>query len=895
MSNQFPPSQLPPAYLNKNQPLYLPFDTNLFPSTDLVVSTLGVNGLGRIGLFPFNSNTSADVVFQTDSNAIAIRAYPDSTGLPEFAVQDFQANTYERVGASQLTLYNNALLPIAPYAVLTDNGGQDNLLISSSAVTINNLLLSTINGAPYNSSFVIPTNPTFNSVNINYNGSLRLLPNSNFAPTKANIVFGSTWSPASSIIMQLEEINYAGSGNFEMVKMFTSTNKMTGLGIGDLQIYGNGNTQGSGVAPYGIITNNGTIGMALQSPLVSISSLNVSTINGLPYGGGGGTISTFSTIFSQFGGFSTLSTTNITAQFGAFSTLSTTNITGQFGAFSTLSTINTIGQFASYSTIFAQTGIFSSLSASNIVDLTSTGITINNGYISSLTNNFLSSILVIAGSNLTTPKITLTDNFKPQFNVDLGMGNFLGGLVGGAASGVFNTILGGVALATGAMALVNTRANNSNSPNFNSTNYEMIAGTTQLQISTLGQATSTITRLVSSINPNQTPGLEIYISSIIPINATCIRSLSDPIYLANASSATSSILAYGQWQELPLYVPGTIPSNLVLSTLIANNSITVGPASAGRVPQFVLSPSTFGFYGLSNEQSAVFQYDNIFNGIMNFGTFDTINGGTGFEIDSQGSIINLNSQQNNFGSGSNIFNGIANFTSTTTFTEVTLFNSYVGFNNIVNMNAPLNVNSVATFSNTAYHPVVIYGSPQPRTLQTSMNCSRQTSFVATSAPLALGTSGSICAYSFTGQWAQQNAVRVTLCGNSSTTYSTNSTPFGVNNYYTIYVVNSFTGTPNVVWCVIEGDKGSPTNGTYLAVDASETISYTCTSLINGGGTRQWPNQTATLQEQPFNWPISFVLNPQVTPTFSIWANLNNGSANIDLSGFVINIKLEAIF
>ena len=714
MSNQFPPSQLPPAYLNKNQPLYLPFDTNLFPSTDLIVSTLGVNGLGRIGLFPFNSNTSADVVFQTNSNAIAIRAYPDSTGLPELAVQDFQANTYERVGASQLTLYNNATLPIAPYAVLTDNGGQDNLLISSSAVTINNLLLSTINGQPYNSSIVIPTNPTFNSVNINYNGSLRLLPNSNFSPVKANIVFGSTWSPASSIIMQLEEINYAGSGNFEMVKMFTSTNKMTGLGIGDLQIYGKGTTQGSAIVPYGIITNNGTIGMALQSPIVSISSLNVSSINGLPFGGGG-TISTFSTIFSQFGGFSTLSTTNITGQFGAFSTLSTTNITGQFGAFSTLSTTNitgrfasystlsttnTIGQFASYSTLYAQTGVFSSLSASNIVDLTSTGITINNGYISSLTNNFLSSILVIAGSNLTTPKITLTDNFKPQFNVDLGMGNFLGGLVGGAASGVFNTILGGVALATGAMALVNTRANNSNSPNFNSTNYEMIAGTTQLQISTLGQATSTITRLVSSINPNQTPGLEIYISSIIPINTTCIRSLSDPIYLANSSSATSSILAYGQWQQLPLYVPGTIPSDLVLSTLTANNSITVGPASVGRVPQFVLSPSTFGFYGTSNEQHAVFQYDNIFNGIMNFGTFDTINGGTGFELDSQGSIINLNSQQNNFGSGSNIFNGIANFTSTTTFTDSNYFLGGVNFISTVSFGNGINYSPAPPYTNS---------------------------------------------------------------------------------------------------------------------------------------------------------------------------------------------------
>jgi len=151
--------------------------------------------------------------------------------------------------------------------------------------------------------------------------------------------------------------------------------------------------------------------------------------------------------------------------------------------------------------------------------------------------------------------VTLTSSlqFNPSLggvNVDLGMGGFLGGLLGGAGAGLFNTALGGAALATGIAALTMPRQNNATSPNINSNVFETINGTSQLQISTLGTATWTTQRLVSSIQPNRVPGREIFVSTLIPAGRTCIRTFSDPLYLASPSSLTSSIQAYGQWADL---------------------------------------------------------------------------------------------------------------------------------------------------------------------------------------------------------------------------------------------------------------------------------------------------------------------------------------------------------
>lgn len=139
--------------------------------------------------------------------------------------------------------------------------------------------------------------------------------------------------------------------------------------------------------------------------------------------------------------------------------------------------------------------------------------------------------------------------FNPSLggvNVDLGMGGFLGGLLGGAGAGLFNTALGAAALGTGIAGLVMPRGTNQ----INSNVFETFNGTSQLQISTLGAATWTTQRLVSSIQPNVIPGREIFVSTLIPAGRTCIRTFSDPLNLASPSTLTSTIQSYGQWADL---------------------------------------------------------------------------------------------------------------------------------------------------------------------------------------------------------------------------------------------------------------------------------------------------------------------------------------------------------
>lgn len=160
--------------------------------------------------------------------------------------------------------------------------------------------------------------------------------------------------------------------------------------------------------------------------------------------------------------------------------------------------------------------------------------------------------------------LTSTLSFQPSLGgvaIDLGLGGFLGGLAGGIGGNLFNTALGGAALGTGIAALTMSRQNNNLSPNINSNVFETINGTSQLQVSTLGSPEISIQRFVSSVSPNSVPGREVFVSTVIPAGTTCIRSFSDPLYLANPSTLTSSIQSFGQWvslEESPVFTASNI-------------------------------------------------------------------------------------------------------------------------------------------------------------------------------------------------------------------------------------------------------------------------------------------------------------------------------------------------
>lgn len=165
---------------------------------------------------------------------------------------------------------------------------------------------------------------------------------------------------------------------------------------------------------------------------------------------------------------------------------------------------------------------------------------------------------------------------------DLGLGKAIGGIAGGLGA-----LVGGAAIAVGTGAglaiqgaeqgiatLIAGRPQNFISQDV----YETINFTSQLQVSTLGDAYpvySTIFRTVSSVSANQVPGAEMFVSTFFLPGQICIRSVSDPFNLITGDSNlnTSTIQSFGQWVPFDGLEPTNIEA-LSVSTinLQASNS-----------------------------------------------------------------------------------------------------------------------------------------------------------------------------------------------------------------------------------------------------------------------------------------------------------------------------------
>ncbi len=176
-----------------------------------------------------------------------------------------------------------------------------------------------------------------------------------------------------------------------------------------------------------------------------------------------------------------------------------------------------------------------------------------------------------------TFKPTFTGNIQVTF--DLGLGEAIGGLLAGLGAAVGGALIGvgtGVGLAiqgaeTGIATLIAGRPQNFITNN----TYETVNFTSQLQISTLGDAYplySTIFRTVSSVSANSVPGPEIFTSSFFYPGQICIRSVSDPFNLITGDSNlnTSTIQSFGQWVPLE----GLEPENIVATSISTINLST---------------------------------------------------------------------------------------------------------------------------------------------------------------------------------------------------------------------------------------------------------------------------------------------------------------------------------
>lgn len=202
--------------------------------------------------------------------------------------------------------------------------------------------------------------------------------------------------------------------------------------------------------------------------------------------------------------------------------------------------------------------------------------------------------------NVSTVGFTGLDLGGVKFSFDLGLGNAVGGFLGGLGA-----IIGGVGIGLGTgvglsiqgitnglFSLANTRGNTY----INSNVYETVNGTTQLQISTLGNAYplySSIFRSVSSISPDTVPGQEILLSSFFQPGTTCIRSVSDPLnpITNNSTINTSTIQSFGQW--IP-FLDATPTGDDIIARDAFFSTVTIGYDGQVDLPfQIALSNSIY--------------------------------------------------------------------------------------------------------------------------------------------------------------------------------------------------------------------------------------------------------------------------------------------------------------
>jgi microcystin-dependent protein len=183
-------------------------------------------------------------------------------------------------------------------------------------------------------------------------------------------------------------------------------------------------------------------------------------------------------------------------------------------------------------------------------------------------------------------KVSLTSTLSlfGNVNVDLGLGNQIAGLVGGAAGQALGVGIGGAGLITGAAALITGRT----SGGVNSNVFQTINGSTQLQFSTIGAPTNSVFLTTNSLNPLTTPGLEISTTISVPAGTYCVRSVGDPLYINNN---VSSIQMFGQW--VPVIQPTATIGAVAVSSLGVSsiNGAAYPPPGGGGIPSTLAASS----------------------------------------------------------------------------------------------------------------------------------------------------------------------------------------------------------------------------------------------------------------------------------------------------------------
>ena len=310
------------------------------------------------------------------------------------------------------------------------------------------------------------------------------------------------------------------------------------IAVRGLQIFGAQTTSGnSGCAAY-ITGNTDNTSITIETGGVYISSLFVSSLSA-------------QTVVST--------TTGVANSYTASIFMSTpilyTNI---------LSTTGSVyGKDAYFDTASISTANISSVSIG-----TFSASEIDANTISSLSQRTLLSL---------TSTLQLKADFTISPDINLGLGNVIQGLIGGAATQALGVIVGTTGLVTGATALITGRTSGGANPGV----FQTINGSTQLQFSTIASPALNIFLDTDSTDPLHAPGNLTSTARLVPAGTYCVRSVGDPL---NIDSATQGIQMFGQW--VPVIQPSATFPVINASSIITSN------LSASRATISTLSVST---------------------------------------------------------------------------------------------------------------------------------------------------------------------------------------------------------------------------------------------------------------------------------------------------------------
>jgi len=397
---------------------------------------------------------------------------------------------------------------------------------------------------------------------------------------------GDINAPSESLVMNLSHIvpGYPIDGEFITATKNSGT-AYDDIAVKGLQIFGDQTTSGNAGACGYITCGPFPNTLGLDTGAVYMSSLYVSSLSVVSV------VSSSTNAASNYTASQWMSTPQLYSGYidNKFS------ITSADGYFSSIHVGHAFISTALISTANISTANVSTLNAQTVNSEIANFSSVFISSVDTLTIDTIRISSIIGDISLTlVSTLSLFGNPNINPNINLGLGNVIQGLIGGAASQGLGVVLGAAALVTGATAMVTGRT----SGGVNSNIFQTVNGSTQLQFSTLGESVSSIFLTTNSLSPLTTPGQEIRQEIQVPAGTYCLRSVSDPLNITNNISA---IQMFGQW--VPVIQESAVIPNLTVSTLTVStakiyndnvSTLTVStingqPYVPGGVPQI---PST---------------------------------------------------------------------------------------------------------------------------------------------------------------------------------------------------------------------------------------------------------------------------------------------------------------